>query len=435
MLPRYFPRFLFLTIFFALTAVPATAQPPAPESHLSLAVDLSLQGILKSLEEHVPREANAWGRWHEHNGVQVQYRVWRGPIRLAMQGSQLLISVDLGYRLKAQKRLLKIATVGGSCGVGEPARAARLTVSLGLSVTPDWRLRAAPRLLPLTFGAPCLMTALNVDVTPLLRNTVERELGKALRTQLSERAAQDTRLRDAATTLWQHAQRPNRIADGVWLSARPQAIRFAPPRERADGIGLDLNVTTSGQLSTRLLPSGESSPLPELEVVSKIQPGYRFHMDFDVDEQGAAPLLEGALSLWGPAAAVLSVKAVQFRAKQVELSIRALGEGPYRLVFQPRLDQQTGQLSLRLHSDEKALSALPLALRWLIKGLADTDWPLNPLLDQLAKSAQDELSGEIATNIVLKSQIESVRPDRLEMADGSLKLGIWIEGNSQISLR
>ena len=67
--------------------------------------------------------------------------------------------------------------------------------------------------------------------------------------------------------------------------------------------------------------------------------------------------------------------------------------------------------------------------------LADTDWPLNPLLDQLAKSAQDELSGEIATNIVLKSQIESVRPDRLEMADGSLKLGIWIEGNSQISLR
>lgn len=413
--------------------------PPAradkQPSHLSLEANLSLKGILKALEERVPRQIDQWGKWQTQSGLQVQYRVWRGPIRLGLSAGRLIISVDLGYRLKARKRLLKLVTLAGSCGVDEPPRAARLTLSLGLSVSQDWRLRTEPGLYPLVFGAPCRMTALDVDVTPILRAGVERELGKALRTRFAERVAEDTRLHDTATALWRRAQHPIELARGVWLSANPQRVSLAPPQERDGGVGLDLSLAMTASLATRLPAPVAPTPLPPLQVLQSLKPGFRLQMDFTVDEAGAVPLLEKALSLWGTAAALLSVEKARIDGTRVELTVRAFGNGPHRLVFLPRLEAESGDLSLRLQADDSQLQTLPVALRWLLQGLADTDWPLNGLLDQLARSAEDNLSGDIAPDVRLDTHIDALRPKRLELADGELTLRMWIEGRSRVSLR
>jgi hypothetical protein len=267
-----------------LSCVPAlqlTAFAQPRPSLLEIPLRLELAPAFDAAEQLVPRETGG-PRWEEWHGFQVRYQAWRGPLLMELRGDVLLVQAHVRYRAQGRKDLIGKLSVSTGCGIDEPPRQALIGAAIRLSLGPDWRLHPAFHVLPTRFIDQCEITALDIDVSPLVERAFQKRLRQALTDALLELTPALDALRAGAAQGWSALQAPRELAPELWLSARPVALGLAPLLGQGRRLSTTLGIALWPQLSSAPPAADAVRPLPPLTLFRPGQPGLRFDLAMDV---------------------------------------------------------------------------------------------------------------------------------------------------------
>jgi hypothetical protein len=258
-------------------------------SLLEIPVQLDLTPVFGAAENLVPRQAGG-PQWEDWKGFKVRYQAWRGPLLLEMRGDVLLVQAHVRYRAEGHKGLIGNLAVGAGCGIDEPPRQALIGAAIRLSVTPDWSLRPAFRVLPTSFIDRCEITALDIDVSPIVERAFQSRLRQALIEAMQEVTPALDALRIAAARGWSELQVPRDLGSGLWLAARPLGVGMAPPVGQGRQLSTLIGISLQPILSTTKPAPAALRPLPPL---SLFRPGggdlfFDLALDMSVADLSAA---------------------------------------------------------------------------------------------------------------------------------------------------
>jgi len=251
---------------------PLAPPPPAPSlgpSSVDLPVAISLDRLAEAVAQGIPPEKAEEQNWLDlpgQPGAQYQYRLWRGAPELRMAGDRLEVSFpDMRYRLRARV-VAPGGTLEGSCGYADEPRRLRLTASIRLDWAEDGTIRSQTNFSPADFQTPCQLAPLPLDVTPVLKSTLDAALpaiGQEIDAALRARSLSQRRL----AGLWQRLQRPMELEKNLWLAWSPTSLAVAPfsaPEENM--IGTSLSIALQPEATVGARPVARSSPLPPVRV-------------------------------------------------------------------------------------------------------------------------------------------------------------------------
>jgi hypothetical protein len=170
----------------ASTLVPAASAQGAP-SLLEMPVKLGLSPAFSAAETLVPRQTGGT-RWRDWHGLKIRYQAWRGPLLMELRRDALVVQAHVRYRAQGRTELIGGLPISTGCGVDEPPRQALIGAVVRLAIAPDWNLRPTFRVLPTDFIDRCEITALDIDVSPLVERAFQsgmRAMLAALQTQVN----------------------------------------------------------------------------------------------------------------------------------------------------------------------------------------------------------------------------------------------------------
>jgi len=286
-----------LAAAYILVAAAAWAQSAEERaSVLEIPLGIDLAPLAQAADARLPREAGHWRGWRNEHGIETRYRAWRGPLAVSAQGDVILAQAHVRYWVRARKRIIGGFGLDTGCGVDdEPPRQAIVGLEMRLAWGPDWSLRPAFRILPVRFIDRCEITALDIDVSPLIGRVFRERMQEALRDALAELRPRMAAAQRQAAEQWQALQRPVELTPGVWLEANPLAVALAPPR----GLGQRMETVLGLVLAPRIRPGEpQSQPvraLPPLELFYPRGGGMTFDLDLALDLQALGRHLSGLL--------------------------------------------------------------------------------------------------------------------------------------------
>jgi hypothetical protein len=318
-------------------------------SLLEVPVELDLSAAFTAAERLVPQQTGG-PRWRDWHGLEVRYQAWRGPLALALRGDVLLVQAHVRYRAQARKGLIGDLGISAGCGVDEAPRQALIGAAIRLALAPDWTLQPSFRLLPTRFIDRCEVTALDIDVSPLVEQAFEKRMRDALIDALGELTPALDALRTAAARGWAALQTPVELAPGLWLAARPEGLGIAPPLGQGRRLATVIGIALRPGITTSEPPATTTRPLPPLALFRPATSGVRFDLALDL----SLPALSDALAsrLAGQTFEIkdvpLSIENAALSAAGDRLVLLADigGEVPGRLDLRgrPALDADTGQI-------------------------------------------------------------------------------------------
>jgi len=395
---------LALVLALSLMALcPPAASAQERPSLLEVPVELDLSPVFAAAERLVPRQAGG-PRWQDWHGINVRYQAWRGPLWMELRGDLLLVQAHVRYRAQGRKSLIGDLAVSTGCGVDEPPRQALVGAAIRLSVAPDWTLRPAFRLLPTRFIDRCEITALDIDVSPLVGRAFEQRMREALTSALAELAPAMGELRGAAARGWTALQAPRELAPGLWLAARPEGLGIAPPVGQGRRLETVVGIALRPALTTTEPATASPRPLPPLALFRPAAPGMRFELALDLDLKALSAAVAQRL-----AGQTIRVRDVALTVDDAELSVAGDrlvliadigGDVPGRLDLRgrPALDSDTGAVRFddldylfdSTHPDAELILALFYErIRERLQQLADD------ALAQGLEAARDALSAQL----------------------------------------
>lgn len=406
---------------------------------LQLPIEVPLDGMTQQLERMLPVQRHQ-GQWQRHRGVDVSYRIWRGPLALHAAGDRLHLGADIGYWIRARKKLLGPLKVSGSCGLHEPPRFARLHVSSRLSWGKDWRVHTQSQVHPNYFANPCRLTRARIDVTPLIDRYLNRTMNQVLRTQVEHLIAQRSDLREHAASLWQTLQRPLQIDADAWLVLQPEAIHAAPFKAGADrlttalGIRMQPRVVFGPAPEVPLLALPELAPAP-LPAQPRLDLSLAIAMPLQYLRDSLVHEADRRLSRVG--AADIDLVHTRLDLDQGELVVRL---APLRLRLTPVLDRQRQRPALAAAQLEPDIAPTPAGngishprLLTLLNELLDRwyDGRVQALRDRLDSA----LNRTLHPRIRLQGQIDAVRPVALDLRADSVHIELQLLGRVRAILQ
>jgi hypothetical protein len=330
----------------ASTLIAAASAQEAP-SLMEVAVEVDLSPAFAAAETLVPRQTGGT-RWRDWHGLKVRYQAWRGPLLMELRGDVLLVRAHVRYRAQGRKGLIGDLAISSGCGVDEPPRQALIGAAIRLAIAPDWSLRPTFRVLPTRFIDRCEITALDIDVSPLVERAFQKELREALEDALREVAPRLNGLRAGMARGWAALQDPRQLTPGLWLAARPEGLGIAPLLGQGQRLSTVIGIALRPVLSTSEPRAERKRPLPPLTLFRPMASGMRFEMVLDVALADLSAEVARRLS-----AQSVEVRDVLLTIDDVDLSVAGdrlvlvadiAGEVPGRLDVRgrPVLDEGSG---------------------------------------------------------------------------------------------
>jgi hypothetical protein len=363
-------------------SISAAQQHP---SVLQVPVAVDLSPAFAAAEALVPRQTGGPG-WRDWHGLKVRYQAWRGPLALELRGDVLLVQAHVRYRAEARKGLIGDLGISAGCGVDEPPRQALIGAAIHLSLAPDWTLRPAFRLLPTRFIDRCEVTALNIDVSPLVEEAFEKRMRRALTDALQQLTPALDELRTRAFRGWAALQTPLELLPGLWLAARPEGLGIAPLLGQGHRLATVIGISLRPAIITSEPGAGSPRPPPPLGLLRPTGGDLRFDLALDLSMDA----LSGALArqLAGRAFEIRDVPltidnpSLSVADDRLVLMADIGGEVPGRLDLRgrPALDPDTGQIRFTdvdylFHSDhpdaELILALLYEPIRQALRDMAN----------------------------------------------------------------
>ena len=274
---------LAVTLILGLTLFAHGAAGAASPSLIEVPIELDLRPLFRAADQHLPQEAGHWQTWRDWHGIQTRYRAWRGPLALSLTGSLLQAQAHVRYWARARKHVIGSLDITAGCGVDEPPRQALIGLVARLAFAPDWTLRPSFRVLPPRFLDGCEVTALGIDVTPILGEVFEDQLEEALSRAMEDLRPRLTELQGQAVRLWEALQDPMEIYPGLWLTAAPLGVALAPPMGRGDRLHTALGLALDLRLDAGRPKAVAKRPLPPLQPFLPRGEGVRFDLTLALD--------------------------------------------------------------------------------------------------------------------------------------------------------
>lgn len=234
-------------------------------SSIEVPVQIPLKPWAEKIEQLTPLQAGHWRSWKRKHGVEAKYRAWRGPLSVQAEGDSILMQAHVRYWLKGRTRIPGPFDISASCGVKEAPRQAIIGVRVKFEWLSDWTLQPRVQVLPTRFLDSCQITALNIDVTPIIGEMFNLELNKSIRKSLGELDDDLKKIRQQAARLWKQVNNPIGLANNSWLSLHPTDIAAAPFFGYQDQVLTYIKVSLQPQLVHGVKPETDNIPLPPLE--------------------------------------------------------------------------------------------------------------------------------------------------------------------------
>lgn len=334
------------------------------------------------------------------------YRLVRTPLSLDFDHDRLRVSAGLSGDLTAGWDTLpgEISTrVEAKAGVETP-----------LSVAPDWRLEAHPKVfldvqraeVPIGISWNGNFFGETISVTESVREALAPSLDE-LESGLGRWVA-GIDLRSGVERAWKALQEPRELGEtGLWFSLAPEAVAMGSIHATRDDVGLDLVLRARPTLTLGSRPSVMSRPLPDAESASSPEQGMVIHLPVTLEWSEASRLVEkGPLSLDSGRVLVRALTA-SAQGDRVLVKLDAGVTPPWStrvdavlwLSGRPvwRADTQTLQV-VDLELDVRTRDFLTQAAAWLLTPgwVAELQkilvWNLGPRLDDLRTQANAALS-------------------------------------------
>ncbi len=378
-------------------------------------MELDLSPAFAAAEELVPLQTGGPG-WRDWHGLKVRYQAWRGPLVLALRGDVLLVQAHVRYRAEARKELIGDLGISAGCGVDEPPRQAVIGAAIRLTLAPDWTLRPAFRLVPTHFIDGCEVTALDIDVSPLVEQAFETRMRKALTDAMRELTPAVDQLRVRAARGWAALQAPWELLPGLWLTARPERLGIAQPLGRGHRLATVVGIALRPVITTSEPETETSRPLPTLTLFPPTASGLRFDLALEL----SLPALSDALAS--------RLRAQTFEVRGVPLTIEnpGLSVAGDRFVLTADVGGKVpGRLDLR---GRPALDPDTGRIRF-----ADLDYVFDsnhPDADLILGLLYEPIRQR------LQALVDQAVAQRLEAAKASFAAGIdrWLSGSGQVDI-
>ncbi len=434
-----------------------TPPPPIEPSVVHIPVAIQLGTLSAEVERAVPAGHRVTGDWMivEKNplgDMGLKFEVLRDPLRLSMQGSNLLTSGRISYWVEVAQKIPK-PFVGGhfwqpiaSCGRGEPLRVATVGLQTRLDWSEDWRLVSTTTVRPTEFLNKCQVTLLKIDVT----SRVDDAFAKGLRQGAAiadERIRELGNLRGYGERAWKQLQEPIEIDSGLWLVMDPSAAHVAP----LNGAGTTVDATVGFTASPRIVygprPSIRERPLPKLGLRPS---GDAFHvmvegeLSFaDANRALASAIVGRTFKLTGHNVTVRT--AMLWGAGDrtvVQLGLSGDIRGTIYFVGRPAYDVRSNTLYLKdLDYSLETRASLASAADWLNhegfrQSIAEqARWPLSKEIAEAEKRLQQALNRSFGPNLTARGTIQALRPVGVYLSADGFKARVSIDGTLRLDVR
>ena len=275
---------ILLSLVLLLAGVGVGAQSAiAQVSMIEFPVRLSLDPLINAADRALPQQAGNWRTWKDWHGIQSQYRAWRGPLSMTVSGDVLMVQAHIRYWIRAQKKVLGVINLKGSCGIDEAPRQALIGMQVRLGWGPDWTLRPEFHILPTRFLDRCEMTMANIDVTPLVEKEFRKQMQASLRVALQKFAPGVNAIQRQAQRTWSLLQEPVALGQNHWLLLKPSAVALSRIAGHGNFIDTQLAVTLQPHLVTGPEPVGNPQPLPPLGQYFPRSAGLNMNLGVNLD--------------------------------------------------------------------------------------------------------------------------------------------------------
>jgi hypothetical protein len=234
-------------------SLPAAVPSPVPPSTVAIAVDVDLARIRQELESQVPRRLAEERDRDVGVAGRVTYSVDRGPFTVGMDRDRAVVSTDVNARAAICKPL-------GPFGCPQYAScdpAARVRASIPLWLTPEYAF--APSSVAFDTTRRCLVTAANIDVTPMIEARARGETAKVQ--ERVDRAL--PKLKKEVERAWTLLGTIVPAGKNGCLTLEPTAIVQGPSEVRGDKLRVRLGVVSQPRVESPCNP-GAVKPLPPL---------------------------------------------------------------------------------------------------------------------------------------------------------------------------
>lgn len=439
---------------------PVARGPVAPESTLTLlpsVLDLpvayDLGPALAWLDSVVPRRIGDVDARQEVPGnsrLSFAYAAERSPFRLTLDGTTATLSAVVTYRGRGWYNPPVLPTISGSCGVGEPAPRAFLSVRTTVTPTSDWRLRGRTRVVALRPLTPdqrdrCTVTVAEVNVTDRVLEAVREVLDRELR-QL-DRSLADFPLREIVTDVWGFLAAPMALQDSLWLVVDPAAIRFDRVRSEGTVLHSSLGITAYPRVISGPRPEVVARPVPPMERVGS-PPGLSLLSEAAISWEVLTGILRRELT--GDTLTVgdrrlvvtdITVAGLADGRVAVGLSFKGEARGTIYLVGNPVFDPVDAVLTMPdLEFDLTSRNLMVRGLAWLASGQVEEQLRshlrvgLQGVLDDGRRLLERELTRELAPGVRLETVVDRGRVVRVRARPHALQLELVVDGASTLQL-
>ncbi|MEP6573686.1 MAG: DUF4403 family protein [Gemmatimonadota bacterium] len=281
-------------------ALSADSIPPVIPTVLQLPLTFDARPSLAVIEDLVPR---SFGDIDTPDTSKADARL---RYAFAADRDSLIISIDrqtvylttfIRYKGKGWYSVSPLPDVTGSCGMKGPPPRLRIQISTEVEIKPDWKLESHTKVLRVEpysndVRDHCRVTAFNVDMTDKItagvRELVERQASAV------DAHIEAADVRTWISGLWHEIGSPIRLADSVWLSINPSAVRIGNVVAHGTSLVAQLGLTAVPRIVTGAQPDTTVPILPALGAGVK---GDRLHIDMiaELDYARASAMLQKAV--------------------------------------------------------------------------------------------------------------------------------------------
>lgn len=423
-----------------------SGQAASAQSVLEIPLELDLGGLMGKAEALLPREVGHWRGWRKEHGVETRYRAWRGPLSLRLQGGVLMVQAHVRYWVRARKRLIGSFAVDAGCGVDEPPRQAVVGTEVRIGWGPDWTLQPRFRILPTRFIDRCEVTALGIDVSPLIGRLFRQRMESSLREAMLVLRPRLEAARAQALRYWQSLQPPRELTAGVWFKANPLAVGLAPPWGSGQHLQTVLGLVLAPQISMGDPGGAVQGLLPPMQTFYPRGRGMRFDLalDLNLTDLGAHLSRELAgkrLSVEGREIGVGSVE-LSGEGAQLQVTAELTGDAAGRIQIwaEPRFDTESQTMRLNgldfvYDADDPDNGLLANLFYQRIQAALEED--ANALLASQTSNLGDALRGTLAAALPLDLELDlsRLRIARLDLTLRASKLSLSGAASGMVSVK
>lgn len=247
-----------------------SAPPPPPEVHDSTIVvrgSVPLETLQNVLESQVPRRVAAENERPIGTPGNVTYTVDRGPFAITATATSLVAQTNLTVHATVCKPVDYVGCVQyASC---DPSM--RVTATVPTQLRDDWSWNGSTVTIDVT--KPCLVTALDVDVTPTLAARARAEAAK-VKTRID---AALPNVKDDAARGWKVAQTQIPFNGGCF-ALRPTDVVQGPTTIEGKDVVSRFAVISRPIVDVPCVDLPPSPPLPNLKHDPKMVDGFEMHV-------------------------------------------------------------------------------------------------------------------------------------------------------------